>query len=408
MKAEAQVIAKQKLIMTEQRSFLIIFYSWPAQLENFKNVQSQLHNVNSDIFVYLDEEQFDFQRFFLQGKTAEDFLDGDGHKHFKSQWRLAALIVGWIFKNRSSKRYIYFHGEVWGNLTLIPCILAKITRSSIIYLNARVDLLQPLSQDSAWNRLKRRFGRSALIRKFVINSADYVLQISPASSSFLSQLGVSNTKVCHIPLPCSDPRTVEVNWDHHFQEQLTSSDINLVFIGRASYQKGLDILSRAFETLSQQFNCTLTIFGPTESEINEEMYISKENLEHVFVAGAKHRDQIYSFSARYHCIVVVPSRHQHNLLEQFGMVVAESLASGLRVVCSTAGALRYTGADHVIRYSRDDPVALATAIIEARSLPKVDPTRRAFFQRNYSEKAASQSFERLFSLLENKNTTPVN
>jgi glycosyltransferase involved in cell wall biosynthesis len=138
------------------------------------------------------------------------------------------------------------------------------------------------------------------------------------------------------------------------------------YVGRLTRQKGVDVLVAA---LAGEDPWELLVAGDGPERPRLEALASTHAVRATFLGPVPH-DQLPALYQRLD-VVVVPSRPAH-VLEQFGRVVVEGMASGVPVVASALGALPEVVGDAGVLVPPDDVEALAGAL---RSLA-ADPDRR--------------------------------
>ncbi len=141
---------------------------------------------------------------------------------------------------------------------------------------------------------------------------------------------------------------------------------NILFIGRLTHNKGVEILIKAFkDVISYIPSAHLTIIGEGE-ELNSLINLSQElNLEDkITFAGKKPRSEIYSYIKNTQ-VVVVPSLWQ----EPFGLVGVEALSVGRPVIASTVGGIPEWLDDKTTGFlvPPGDPIAISRKIVHLLS-----------------------------------------
>lgn len=147
---------------------------------------------------------------------------------------------------------------------------------------------------------------------------------------------------------------------------------NLLYIGTIEQRKGLLHLVEAMTILKNRaVDCRLTIVGKTVSQAYKDMLDAKiaENNLNVRFAGFVSLEELERIKSEAD-IFTFPSR-----LEGYGMVICESMVSGLPVICFNNSAMPYTVKDGVngLLVADGDNEALADAIakvVEDRDLRK--------------------------------------
>jgi|TARA_B100002003_G_scaffold179347_1_gene167313 glycosyltransferase involved in cell wall biosynthesis len=138
---------------------------------------------------------------------------------------------------------------------------------------------------------------------------------------------------------------------------------NLLYFGRVEHEKGIDILLKSFANVLQKFpDLKLHLIGEgnymdLSKRLCEELDVSNN----VIFYGWKEKDEIQKIMSG--CdLCVLPSR-----IESFGLTIAESMAAGIPVISTTAGAIPEIMKDGEtgLLVPPDDIEALKKAIIYA-------------------------------------------
>jgi glycosyltransferase involved in cell wall biosynthesis len=190
----------------------------------------------------------------------------------------------------------------------------------------------------------------ALIERRNLTRAAAVHLTSSLEERELAQLGIRCRATFVLPngvaIPSFAPRT-----------RRPDGTIELLFLGRISWKKGLDLL---IETLALLPEARLVVAGPDDEGLRAGLSRAAERngvaprLEWKGAVGDEERDRLFAQSD----LLVLPSRS-----ENFGNVVIEAMAAGLPVVVSPE-----VGAAEIVARARSgevvpgDPRLLAEAI----------------------------------------------
>lgn len=136
---------------------------------------------------------------------------------------------------------------------------------------------------------------------------------------------------------------------------------SILFLGRITYLKGVDILLRSFAEVRTVIpSATLTLVGVEEGNFGNRMRKLAKTLdleENITftgnLSGKKKWQQLFS-----HEVLVVPSRG-----EGFGNVVIEGMLCGLPVITSNRGALPEAGGGHALIFNIKEPQELTEMIL---------------------------------------------
>ena len=169
------------------------------------------------------------------------------------------------------------------------------------------------------------------------------------------------TLLCDFGVPDSVITVAEPGTDPAPRATGTGMPMQLLSVGAVSKRKGYDVLIQALVMLNDD-SWRLTIAGALDRDpatVNElTAQISAAGLEdRVTLAGTvvpATLDRFYEATD----LFVLPS-----LYEGYGMVLAEAMARGLAIVCTTGGAAAETVPDEAaIKVPPGDPAALARAL----------------------------------------------
>jgi glycosyltransferase involved in cell wall biosynthesis len=192
------------------------------------------------------------------------------------------------------------------------------------------------------NPVARQVGR------LVARRADAVLAVSESlagQAATLLGLGPDRIAVGRISLP-----------DHLRPTALPGGERRLLAAGRASAEKGFDVLLRALaRPEAGDWRLTLVTAGPEAANLAR---LAEPLGDRVTIQPLLPQQELMNLVAQHHA-VVVPSRR-----EGLGMFALEAIALGRPVIASTVGGLPEVvtdGADGVL-VTPDDPAALAAAL----------------------------------------------
>jgi glycosyltransferase involved in cell wall biosynthesis len=139
-----------------------------------------------------------------------------------------------------------------------------------------------------------------------------------------------------------------------------SGRLELLFVGRLSVEKGVDLLIRSAAVLQDQgiaFHLRIAGSGLDAESLRLQTTAMKldERVEFLGTVPRKNLGALYQSAD----VLCVPSRS-----EPFGIVVLEAMAAGVAVVATRVGGIPYVVEDGVtgLLCPADDPVALAAAL----------------------------------------------
>lgn len=179
-----------------------------------------------------------------------------------------------------------------------------------------------------------------------------VVVTSPATRSLLVRdFGVPAGRVT-VAVPGTDPAP---------RAHGTGNPPQLLAVGSIVPRKGYDVLVRALDRLRNR-EWRLTIAGaddrsPATAAALRALVASSGLAERIAITGAisdRELNQLYSSAD----VFLMPS-----LFEGYGMVLAEAMARGLPIVCTTGGAASETAPDDAaLKVAPGDDIALAEAL----------------------------------------------
>jgi glycosyltransferase involved in cell wall biosynthesis len=207
--------------------------------------------------------------------------------------------------------------------------------------------------------LKRGF--DVLFGRRVMRDASRVLAVSDAERRQFGELGVRPSAIAVIPNPVDlDEFHAAADGDRFRAAFQLPAGPLVLFLGKITPRKGLDVLVRAFAALASRTPASLVIAGndmgggAEARQLAASLGIGERMQMTGLLAG---RDRLDALTAA--AVVVYPSQH-----EIFGLVPLEALLCGTPVIVagdSGCGEIvRATGGGQVVAYG--DASALASAI----------------------------------------------
>lgn len=175
-------------------------------------------------------------------------------------------LIFWFYRNRNKFDLIHIHG-LWYFGAVLPFIIPNRAKK-IITIHGFLDSYT--RKDSKWK--KGLFWK--LFQKRFIDSCDIIHAINRDEERILKKL-FPRKNVIYIPNALDEPNLEEAKPAITFQESIESfradSPWTFVFIGRISFKKGLNILLKSFQNLSEvyQNQVKLIIAGPDDDYSHE-------------------------------------------------------------------------------------------------------------------------------------------
>ena len=209
--------------------------------------------------------------------------------------------------------------------------------------------------------------------------SDIIVALSPHMAKCAIEGGAGAHRVRLVPNGLV-PREIGISSNEQYQHTPPSTVAKLLYVGRLSVEKGVDILVEAAAILRKSnVKFSLKIVGEGREKEALIRAVSKLGLEDCvqfvpFMERVKLGDLYRSAD-----ITVIPSRS-----EPFGLTVAESMVAGTPVVGTSVGGIPYLVEDDVTGavVSSENPQALADAIaLWIRRLATSDKKRERAFAR---------------------------
>ncbi len=261
--------------------------------------------------------------------------------------------AGYLLKTTPDDAVIMVDGLAFGALT--DLVLKDIERTFVALVH------HPLAAETGLPERRRRAFHAS--EASALARAAHVIVTSPSTAIMLvADYGVPREKIT-IAEPGTDP-----------SERATGSGsagdtVQLLCVGSVLPRKGYRVLVEALAGLPGPWSCT--IVGATDRDGEEadavRAAIADAGLaDRVHLAGATSEDELAGY---YHAadVFVMPS-----LFEGYGMALAEAMARGLPVVCTTGGAMADTAPDAAaIKVPPGDVASLRAALARMISDPEL-------------------------------------
>jgi glycosyltransferase involved in cell wall biosynthesis len=206
--------------------------------------------------------------------------------------------------------------------------------------------------------LKRGF--DVLMGQRVLDGAARVLAVTQAEARDLARLGVRDETISVIPNPVDLTEFQAPRDGARFRQRfdLPAGPI-VLFLGKITPRKGIDVLARAFASLATRSDATLVIAGNDMgggAAAREALTRAGLGARVVFtglLAGANRLDALSAAD-----VVVYPSEH-----EVFGLVPLEALLCGTPVIVSgdsgCGEVIEHTGGGQIVPFGDADALAQA-------------------------------------------------
>jgi len=223
---------------------------------------------------------------------------------------------------------------------------------------------------------------------------DLTLAPSSASAAMLAARGIAGVQTVPLGVDLENFHPRYRRLSLRLRLGLTPERVLLLYVGRFTREKGLDVLKQAFEDLAgrypDRYHLLLVGEGPLGAELKE----WSAGRSDVTVEGYLQGKQLAEVYASADLFVTC------GWAETFGLAVLEAQAAGLPVVAAASGAVPQTVAKKAgMIVPPNDPVSLAAAIasISNQDLRDMGRLTRQYVEVNYGWE---KSFSKLFGLYE--------
>lgn len=198
------------------------------------------------------------------------------------------------------------------------------------------------------------------IKNKVRNGTDIFLAASDQAKTALEIEGVDSDRIRIIPLGV-DINTFHPDYELGGKDDLPGylsrgNHLNVVFVGRYTWEKGIFDLLAAWKDVNNITKCTakLTLVGEGPARDSIEAFIKSKSVPNVALCGPVDYGRVpLIFNSA--DITVVPSLPTRFWQEQFGRVITESQACGTPVIASETGGVPYAMGEHGILAQPGDP-----------------------------------------------------
>lgn len=252
--------------------------------------------------------------------------------------------AGFLLKTTPEDAVIMVDGLAFGALTEL--VLKDIDRTFVALVH------HPLAAETGLTERRRRAFHAS--EKAALQRAVHVIVTSPSTAQMLvDDFAVPADKIT-IAEPGTDPAQRAAGSG-------TAGEVHLLCVGSVLPRKGYRVLVEALAGLgTRAWRCT--IIGATDRDPEEAQAVRDAIAEagldgRIRLAGAMSTAGLGAMYAQSD-VFVMPS-----LFEGYGMALAEAMARGLPIVCTTGGAMADTAPDAAaVKVPPGDPVALREAL----------------------------------------------
>ncbi len=233
----------------------------------------------------------------------------------------------------------------------------------------------PAMEDAAWRYMRWFYGQM-----------DAIYAPSRSTARDLAERGIDADRIVVHPRGVDTERFHPESRGRFFEDMGLRCQFKILYVGRVSREKSLDVLAEAFRTIhAHRPDARLVVVG--DGPYMEEMRAQTADLPVVYTGYLRGEDLVNAYAGA--DLFVFPSA-----TDTFGNVVLEAQASGLPVVVTSAG-----GPREAMRPGRTglvvepyDPHALAMSVLDLM----LDRERLADMARLARKYAAQISFDQAF------------
>jgi glycosyltransferase involved in cell wall biosynthesis len=233
------------------------------------------------------------------------------------------------FHDRRAARWVSHQSHIDAVIAFQGAALKTLVAARSINARAVLVATHPVDHEDIVATEYARYGRryAATTRNRVLQeaaAADYILTASSYTTEALERRGVQASRIKEIPYgidcDCAQPPQ---------RRPVDRRPVRFLFVGKLSLHKGLHILRDAFQSLAMS-DVALTIIGRPVGPIERRLLSTWHDSRLQVVS------EVCDITAEYEAadVFVLPS-----LVEGFGMVTLEAMATGLPVIvtdrCST-------------------------------------------------------------------------
>lgn len=253
-------------------------------------------------------------------------------------------------------------GTPEGSTILIDGLaFGALPKSAVAKVNRRLIALvhHPLALETGLSDAQK--DRFRTCERDALSLADRVVATSPTTAKVLADDYHVDTSLITVAQPGTDPAQRATG---------TAMPLQLLCVGAVSKRKGYDVLVNALRPMSEQ-SWRMTIVGaldrgPGTADHLQQMIDDYGFQERITLSGVvvpATLDRLYESAD----LFLMPS-----LYEGYGMVLAEAMARGLPIICTTGGAASETVPDEAaLKVPPGDVTALSRALADAMADKKL-------------------------------------
>jgi len=205
----------------------------------------------------------------------------------------------------------------------------------------------PFNNEGIWGRKK--------YKKRAFNLVDHFIAVSNAAKDALVKEGISKDRITIINHGIDTKRFVPAR-------KMNDKVKNILFIGRLEKEKGIYELFLAFSLMVKKYpDITLTVIGEGSEKDRLRTFADESGMLNNIIWKVVTYTNLPSEYQKAD-MFIAPSKSTKYWKEQFGMVLAEALSSGLPVITTKSGSIPSTVGDAAMLIPENDSGALIKAI----------------------------------------------
>lgn len=341
-------------------------------------VTLQLEESDLDIYIACSKNKFDLSLDIEDSKIKKcDYSRG-----------LLGILKYILFLNKVFKEVspdiIHIHSTYAGFMARVLFIFKK--RPKIIYCSHGWAFLMKTA-----NFKKKAYSIIEYCLSFL---TDKIINISNYEQEKAIEYGIPKEKCIRIynginkssDLVCEDMNDINI--------KLSDNDINLLFVGRYDFQKGLDILFKVFNSDRLNQNIKLFTIGDYVIEESETSSLLNNFPSNITNIGWVDNYQLPKYYSKFDAIIM-PSRW-----EGFGLVAIEAMKYSKPVIASNKGALPEIVIDkisgYLINVEENEDIVSRLNGLEKENLIELGKQGRILFEKTFSSKRMSDEIKRCY------------
>lgn len=252
------------------------------------------------------------------------------------------------------------------DLTIVPCYNKPEYWVQAVILWGRGKKIGVFCDSTKLDR--RQTFLKTLVKRLFFRMCQCTFAYGVRSKEYAEYMGMQGDRVFANCQAAAVPNRFTSDYVRQQRQRTTSAAPMILYVGRLSPEKGLDIVLRAFTAvLARRPDARLIIVGggPQKDEL-QQLAEALGIEQNVVFAGAKQPDELWPYYLQANCFVLGSRR------EPWGLVVNEALTLGCPVVVSDrCGCIAELVVDGVTGYSFpcDDIDALADRLLKVLQSP---------------------------------------